>query len=606
MPRFAALDVGSNALRLRVIEAAAPSRAAANRLQLPLLPAEKDSPTGWKEILSLRAPVRLGSEVFVTGRLTPASIGQACAALRTFREAMDEAGVDSYRATATSAVREASNAATLVERTRREAGIDLEVIEGVEEARLIQLAVARRLNLQDRRAMLVDVGGGSTELTFLDRGHTVFAMSLPLGTVRLLETFLRGNPQVERGQVDRGRAKLVGETIDRALGEALPHRAKVQFDVLIGTGGSVETMADLCPAASEARGIDVGAMRVLLARLSAMTTAERREAYDLRPDRADTIIPAASIFLKAAEAFKVATISVPGAGLKEGILEELVDKHFDVWDSAGEAENVLAACERLGRRFQFDEPHGQLVCKMAAQLFDVLQPLHAFGERERLLLQAAALLHDIGDFVRYDAHHKHSYYLIQHSDIMGLSPEERAIVANTARYHRKSLPDPSHVNFRELSKDARGKVRGLSAILRIADALDREHRGKVGALRGELDESGRKLVLFLSGADNRELEEWTVKHKSEFLRDVFDVETQIAPPEKGARTSPTELQREPFPAPLPTPWPRPDTAPGPSARGGPPSAATAPVSQVTKGSATLEDRPKSVVPDGSTKRAGNV
>src|SRR6476620_12089543 len=181
MPRFAALDLGSNALRLRIVEAHA---SASGREQLSLLP---DAGSSWREIVSLRAPVRLGSEVFVTGKLAMASIGQACAALREFRQSMDDAKVDAYRATATSAVREASNGMTLVERARREAGIELEVIEGIEEARLIQLAVVRRLGLGDRRALLVDVGGGSTELTYLDRGQSAFSMSLPVGTVRLLE-----------------------------------------------------------------------------------------------------------------------------------------------------------------------------------------------------------------------------------------------------------------------------------------------------------------------------------------------------------------------------------------------------------------------------------
>src|ERR1700730_13614758 len=186
MPCFAALDLGSNALRLRIVEAHAPPL---GREQLSLLP---EASSSFREVTSLRAPVRLGSEVFVTGRLASASIGQACNALRDFRQAMDAAKVDAYRATATSAVREASNGATLVERARREAGIELEVIEGIEEARLIQLAVVRRLGLSDRRALLVDVGGGSTELTYLDKGRGVWATSLPIGTVRLLEMYLRG------------------------------------------------------------------------------------------------------------------------------------------------------------------------------------------------------------------------------------------------------------------------------------------------------------------------------------------------------------------------------------------------------------------------------
>src|SRR6516225_3268130 len=182
MPRFAAIDVGSNALRLRVVEASAPRAAAASgggdsaarSAQLARLASEEEP---WRDVATLRSPVRLGAEVFLSGRLAPASIGQACTALREFKAEMDRAKVDAYRAIATSAVREAKNGATLVERARREAGIELETIEGIEEARLIQLAVTRRVPVGDKRALLVDVGGGSTELTLLERGETAFRMS---------------------------------------------------------------------------------------------------------------------------------------------------------------------------------------------------------------------------------------------------------------------------------------------------------------------------------------------------------------------------------------------------------------------------------------------
>jgi exopolyphosphatase/guanosine-5'-triphosphate,3'-diphosphate pyrophosphatase len=522
MPRFGALDLGSNALRLRVIEAMAPN--AEGRSQLALLPGEPMS--SWREITSLRAPVRLGSEVFTTGQLAPATIGQACAALREFRLAMDTAKVDAYRATATSAVREAQNGATLVERARRETGIELEIIEGVEEARLIQLAVVRQLALHDKKALLIDLGGGSTELTLLDRGQSSFSVSLPLGTVRLLETVLKGARALSKND-----AKLLGEMVDRALVEAQPHLLKAEFDLVVGTGGNIDTLAELCPqkgAPASVRAIDLGQLRPLFTKLCGMTPAERKDAYGLRPDRADTIVPAASILLRIAERLKVTSVVAPGVGLKDGILEELVDKHFHVWDTAREAQSVIDACLRLGRRYHFDEAHGQLVAKLSGLLFDDLQSVHQFGERERLLLRAAALLHDIGDFVRYDGHHKHSYYLIQHSDIMGLSPDERAIVANIARYHRKSPPDASHPNFRELDKDSRGKVRGLAAVLRVADALDREHRGKVDSVRGVVDKTKSRLLLFVTGEPERELEEWTVKAKSGLLHDVYDLDAVIA------------------------------------------------------------------------------
>lgn len=523
MPRFAALDLGSNALRLRIVEADGPSP---GREQLSLLP---ETPSTFREVTSLRAPVRLGSEVFVTGRLAAASIGQACAALRDFRQAMDTAKVDAYRATATSAVREASNGATLVERARREAGIELEVIEGIEEARIIQLAVVRRLALEDRRALLVDVGGGSTELTYLDHGRNAFAMSLPVGTVRLLETYLRGAKTV-----DRTRQKLLAEGVDRALAEAVPQLRKLPFEVVVGTGGSVDTLSELCPMKGGHGGypkaVDMAAARALLGKLFGMTVEQRRDGLGLRPDRADTIVTATSIFVRVAELFKASAIVAPGVGLKEGILEELVDKHFNRWDLESETRTVIDACVRLGRRYGFDQAHGELVASFAASLFDDMASVHRLGDRDRLLLRAAAVLHDIGDYVRYDGHHKHSYYLIQHSDIMGLTPAERGIVANVARYHRKSPPDASHPNFRELDKDARAKVRSLAAILRIADALDREHLAKVKAVKAEVDGAKGRLTLHVTGEEDRELEEWTVRAKSELLRDVFDLEVNIAEP----------------------------------------------------------------------------
>jgi exopolyphosphatase/guanosine-5'-triphosphate,3'-diphosphate pyrophosphatase len=526
VPRFAAVDLGSNALRLRVVEAT--SASAPPSTQLPLLKANaKDSDSGgFREILNLRAPVRLGAEVFVTGKLAAPSIGQACAALREFRQAMNQAGVDAYRATATSAVREAQNGSTLVERARREAGIELEIIEGVEEARLIQLAVVRRLALGERRALLVDVGGGSTEVTVLDSGQATFSMSLPLGTVRMLETYLR-----DATVVDAARARLLEEGIDRALAEALPHLQKASFDLVVGTGGNVETLADLCPVKGGHLGfpkaIDATAARQLRTKLFAMPSSERQKVYGLRPDRADTIVPAVSIFLRVAELFYQGAIVAPGVGLKEGILIELVDKYFDVWDEEAEASRVLASCTRLGRRYQFDEPHAEAVDRLASQLFDDLWNVHGLRSRDRMLLRAAAILHDIGDYVRYDGHHKHSQYLIQHSDIMGLSPEERTVVANVARYHRKGLPDPTHPSFRDLDKDARARVRSLAALLRVADALDREHLGKVTGVRAEVDETKRKVVLHLSGEEDRALEEWTVKQKGDLLRDEFGLEVAL-------------------------------------------------------------------------------
>jgi hypothetical protein len=267
-----------------------------------------------------------------------------------------------------------------------------------------------------------------------------------------------------------------------------------------------------------------------LAVVDALGRSRRSQLIEvLRPDRADTIVPAVSIFLRVAELFYQGAIVAPGVGLKEGILIELVDRHFDAWDEEAEASRLLAGCTRLGQRYHFDEGHAEVVDRLASQLFDDLWDLHGLRARDRVLLRAAAILHDIGDYVRYDGHHKHSYYLIQQSDIMGLSPDERAIVANVARYHRKSLPDPAHPNFRDLDKDARAKVRSLAAILRVADALDREHLGRVEGVRGEVDEPRRRLLLHLRGEGDRELEEWTVRQKGDLLREEFGLDVVLSP-----------------------------------------------------------------------------
>jgi exopolyphosphatase/guanosine-5'-triphosphate,3'-diphosphate pyrophosphatase len=278
-------------------------------------------------------------------------------------------------------------------------------------------------------------------------------------------------------------------------------------------------------ATPDGAAIDVGRMRSLLGELWPLSPGERAARWGLRPDRADVIVPAAAVLLRIAETFRAGAIVAPGVGLKEGILEELTAKHFARWDWEVDERAVEDACVRLGRRYQFDEAHGRHVAALATHMFDDLGARHGLGRRDRLLLHAGALLHDIGDFVRYEGHHRHGHYLIEHSDIMGLSGEERAIVASLARYHRKSPPDPSHPNFRALSREDRQKVRVLAGILRVADALDREHRQKVRDVAASV-EKGR-LRLKLAADDAIELEEWTVDRKADLLREVLGLDVQL-------------------------------------------------------------------------------
>jgi len=515
MARLAAIDIGSNAIRLRIVE-----------VDPPVMAADGPRFTPFRDVLVDRAPVRLGHDVFTKGRIEAGVIGAACEALRKFRAAMDGAKVDRYRAVATSAAREATNGDVFVERAEREAGVHVEVIEGVEEARLVQLAVSERVSLRDRAAVLIDIGGGSTELTLLRGGSPSFSRSLPVGTVRLIEAFLEG-----RGPISAVHRSLLGEYIERVFAEAVPEIHEMTggvVDMLVGTGGNIETLADLCPvprAFPEGRAIEVDAMRRLLGELCEKSIDERVQTWSLRPDRADTIIPAAFVLSHLAETFGRDSIAAPGVGLKEGVLVDLARAHFVPVDFRGETAALTEACLRLGRRYHFDEAHGLLVAKLVVRLFDDLVAHHRMGPRDRILLHAAALLHDIGDFVRYEGHHKHSYYLIANSDLMGLSPPERAIVANVARYHRKSPPQLDHDNFRALSREDRAKVKSMAALLRVADALDREHRCKVSDVSARVE--GEALVLELQGAADRALEEWTVLAKAGMLKDAFGFDVRI-------------------------------------------------------------------------------
>ncbi len=502
MPRFAAIDVGSNASRLLIVQAKEPERV--------------------RPFRSIRVPVRLGHNVFQTGELDPEAIDQCVDAMRTFAAAMEDARVDDYRAVVTASARSAKNGHELLERVRREAGITLDGIDGTEEARLVGLAVRESMALEGH-ALLMDLGGGSLELSELVSGRegSGFVVSLAIGTVRLLEAFLRGGEPVTQDQ-DR----LVREYLDRLLA---PHRRKLRrrpWDHVVGTGGNLVAIGELIPAAaSSVPAIDVERARGLLAELSALPAPERAARHDLRPDRADVIVPALYVVVAMADLAGVDRIEVPGVGVKEGIVTELVEKHYRVWDYGAEDDKLLVAALHLGRRYHFDERHAVQVTDLATQIFDATQSLHGLGAKSRMMLKVASLLHDVGDFINPQAHHKHSQYVIENSDLMGVTPEMRAVIALVARYHRRGTPAVRHAAFRSLSPDYRERVRKLTAILRIADALDRAHLGKARMRR--VDAQKNALVLEVESDQDLALEVWTVERKADLWREVFASEVRV-------------------------------------------------------------------------------
>jgi exopolyphosphatase / guanosine-5'-triphosphate,3'-diphosphate pyrophosphatase len=507
LPRFAAIDVGSNASRLRIVSVKEVEAKRGEKVD-----PERPYP-GWKTLVSERVPVRLGHSVFQTGALDPAMMDLEVETMRHFAGLMEDHEVDAYRAVVTASTRGASNGQELIQRVHKEAGIRLESIDGIEEARLVALAVSTKIDLEGH-SLIMDLGGGSLELSELDNQTPRFSTSLPIGTVRFLEAFMSAE-----GPVDAREDALVREALDRILSPIRDSFSGEPFARLVGTGGNLEAIAKLC---GERRGSNdlftrkaaVGALQ----KLAKLTSGARAKRFDLKPDRADVIVPALYVVTAVAKLVGAEVIDVPRVGLREGLLREQVERHFEVWDERRERRTLVASARAYGRRFHFDERHAEKVVQFAMRLFEALSTLHRLGESESKALELAAWLHDIGDFVSPSSHHKHSQYLIEHGEIMGLSQGARRFVALLVRFHRGSPPSVKNGEIRAMDAEERRRFAWLVGMLRVADALDREHRSKVKAIRVRIE--GDAIAIDVEAEDDVSLELWTVGRKASVLEEA--------------------------------------------------------------------------------------
>ena len=498
--KVACVDMGSNAIRFIAAE----------------FRGDKDH----EVLLAERRPVRLGHGVFLTGKLVEGAMDAAVQALGDFAARMEELGVEHYRAVATSAVREAKNGAAFVARVAEETGLELELISGSEEARLVHLAVVNRINLHDEQWILVDLGGGSVEVSLVDANGILWSESHTMGSVRLLEE-LAGSAQ-EPGRFQR----LLGEYIATLkIPSAANQAAPAGF---AATGGNIESLAKLAGEhlPSGVSELTLARLRSMIGTLARLSYHERVEQLHLREDRADVILPAAMVFERLAELCGADKITVPHVGIKEGVLYDLVDRLTQHRrQEASQARVVQAGALTLGRRYFFDEPHALHVASLALSLFDQLQALHGLGGGARKILQAAALLHDVGQYVSYKRHHKHTLYLLRYSELPNFSPAEMALVAAVARYHRKSEPADHHFVWDRLSAEAQDEVRRLAAILRVADAMDREHLQRVKSVSAEV--TPHEVIIHPRGSGELLLEGWSITKKGQMFSSVYDRKVRV-------------------------------------------------------------------------------
>jgi exopolyphosphatase / guanosine-5'-triphosphate,3'-diphosphate pyrophosphatase len=466
--------------------------------------------------------VLLGKETFTHGKIGAATMDATLRALEGFRKIMDGYGVVRYRAVATSAMREAANCDSFLDRVRLRTGLEVEVIDGSEENRLTYLAVRAALReheaLQSGNTLLVEVGGGSGDISFLRRGEPVQSGTYALGAIRMrqsLASFHGG--EAEGIRLLRRHIHNVVEDIRRDV----PLREVQHF---VALGGDVRFVAARLASdgvAQEATGYRIVPRAAFLAfyeQIEPLDVDTLVEHYHLTLADAETVVPALMAYRELLSETAADHIIVPEASLRAGLLLEF----------SGAAEGrgldelraqVLASAGVLGEKYRYDATHARSVAHLATRLFDELRAEHGLPARDRLLLEVAAFLHDVGIFIGLRAHHKHSLYILSNAEIFGLSQEDMAVVANVARYHRRGMPTKSHAEFMTLERERRVDVLKMAAILRLANALDADHLQKVREVHMLRDTE--PWVLEVEGAGDMTMERLAALARADLFTDVF-------------------------------------------------------------------------------------
>ena len=502
---IAAIDIGTNSIRMAVAQVL---------------------PDGRVDVLEqLRRAARLGQDTFGQGRLDEEAMRAAVAILRDYRRQLDLYDVRGIRAVATSAIREARNADMFIDRVFMATGFDVEVIETAEESRLKVYAVRHkagsRVKLSRFRTLVGEVGGGSTELTILSKGHIVASQSLPLGSIRLQEMLVTTHETPERS------AEILAQHVDNALTSAGASLKLGKIKKFVAIGGDVRFAAEqVGQPTDEAELVTLDRDRLdeLIDRCHHHTPEDLINRFGLNFADAETLVPALLVYQALMHATGLKEMIVSPVTMRDGLLLDLALRVTGQEDETL-AVGVMHSAETIAEKYGVDPKHSANVARLALRLFDQLQAEHGLGRRQRLLLQAAAMLHEVGRFIHTRAHHKHGYYIIANTEIFGLSREEREIVALVARYHRRSCPKNSHLEYTALPRPMRMVVCKLAALLRLADALDRGHAQQVRELTCHPGDG--ELVIRVEGVADLTLERRGLDAKGDLFADIFGLKIRL-------------------------------------------------------------------------------
>lgn len=507
--KIAAIDIGSNSIHMIIAEAHGGS--------IEVIDKEKEM-------------VKLGAGVFRTRRLSDRALRDGVEVMRRYCKLADHVGCDEILAVATSAVREAENGGDFLDAVRRETGVGPRLISGTEEARLIYLGVRHAIELGTEDALVIDVGGGSLELMCGNGRELRFSDSVRLGVQRLLDG-LGGNagPMTPKMREEiEGHVRFVGGRVLRVAHEG-------GFERVIGTSGTIRALGEAAHLAaggspwrtSNAETVPLKQLRKLTDRLVEMEVGDRTSVDGVEERRADTIHLGGLLLVQLLELAGAGEITLCDASLREGVILDHLDQRGRTAAGAGTAELDVRgrSVRQLARTFGRAGDRERHVADLALQLYDQTAERHGLGAAERELLEAAAFLHSIGQYIAFKGHHKHSRYIIKHAGLRGFSDEEVAIIGHVARYHRKAVPKKKHKKFRRLSSRHKEIVRALAAILRVAVNLDRSHSQVVDQVSATIKK--RKVALRVSGADDLELELWAARRKLGPLGEVLDRKVKV-------------------------------------------------------------------------------
>ncbi len=500
----AAIDVGANALRMVIAEVFSDGRI---------------------EVLEqLQRAVRLGQDTFCRGRLGGESMRAAIQVLRDYRQVLDLYKVEKIRAVATSAVREAANGDTFLDRVFMATRLNVEVIDTSEESRLtvsaVRRAVGDALGVNQRQTLIADVGGGSTLLTLLDNGEIDTSQSLRLGSIRLQEVFSTNEESPRRS------ADLLRQHITNALA-TLQSVPLDDVDSFVAVGGDARFAAREVGQATESADLAViapAAFDKLVGRCERFTAEELSKRHGLPFAEAETLNPALLVYQILLQKTKAPQMIVSHVSMRDGLLLELAREVTGQEDETLLA-GVIHSATAIAEKYRVDMGHANNVAEVAVRLFDLFQADHGLTPRHRLLLRVAGLLHEVGGFVSSRAHHKHCEYLIANAEIFGLNRSEIVLVSLIARYHRRSVPRASHTTYMALSRESRVVVCKLAAILRVADATIRGHRRRASDI--QFERRGDELIISLPSGRDLLLEERAMETKGDLFEDIFGVKIRL-------------------------------------------------------------------------------